>query len=377
MSEKRKRILQVNIDNNGGNGAFALVRYIYPFLRDEFIFDYYTMGNFTNDIVYRDIINEGGRCVSANLRKNKLIGHIELPFKFFIFLKKEKYEIVHIHSEVAYKQFLYAIAAKCAGINRIVIHSHSSDIDGESKLVKLIGHKVFRNAVNRLGTDFFACSIPAGEWMFTNRILNSKKFRILQNGINPYNYEYSRDIRKKTREKLGIDDRIVIGHVGALKKVKNQDRLLEIMNEIDDDRFILLLIGDGEDREKIKNKIENLKLNDKVKLLGNRTNIPELLQAMDIFVFPSLFEGIPMALIEAQAIGLPIIASDTINKDIRINDNVAFLSLSEKNSTWCSYIKEYINKHIYKMGFLNIQKSKYNIENSAHELRNVYSNVKN
>ena len=212
--------------------------------------------------------------------------------------------------------------------------------------------------------------------MFTNKTMNSKKFRILHNGINPCNYEYAQDIRNSVREKLKIKDRVVIGHVGALKKVKNQSRLLEIVKEMDDDRFILFLIGDGEDKEKIEKEIEDLKLKEQVKMLGNRTDIAELLQALDVFVFPSFFEGIPMALIEAQATGIPIIASDTINKDIRINDNMVFLSLDEKNTIWCSYIKEYVNKHIYNTGFLNIEKSEYNIENSAHELRNIYNNVK-
>ena len=376
MSEKRKRVLQVNIDNNGGTGAFTLVRYLYSFLKDQFVFDYYTLGKFIKDRVYEDIVAEGGRCISVNLRKHKLIGHIILPFSFYFFLKNESYEIVHIHSEVAYKQFLYAVAAKCAGINKIIIHSHSSEIDGNSKTVKLIGHKILRNVVNKLGTDFLACSIPAGKWMFTNKTMNSKKFRILHNGINPCNYEYAQDIRNSVREKLKIKDRVVIGHVGALKKVKNQSRLLEIVKEMDDDRFILFLIGDGEDKEKIEKEIEDLKLKEQVKMLGNRTDIAELLQALDVFVFPSFFEGIPMALIEAQATGIPIIASDTINKDIRINDNMVFLSLDEKNTIWCSYIKEYVNKHIYNTGFLNIEKSEYNIENSAHELRNIYNNVK-
>lgn len=368
----RKHIMQVNIDNDGGNGAFALMYYIYKVLKDDFIFDYFTMGNFKIDDVYDNIIKDGGKCFSANLRKNKLIGHIKLPFVFYKVLKEYNYEVVHIHSEVAYKHFLYAIAAKKAGVRKIIIHSHSCNIDGDKKGIKYIFHKLVKNRINKLGTYFLACSSPAAEWLFTNKTLHSNNYKLLHNGILPDSYKYSDEKRNKIRIKLGISEKIVIGHVGALKKVKNQSRLLDIMHDLNDNNYILLLVGDGEDRKEIELKLKSLNLENKVVLLGSRTDVSDLLQAFDVFMFPSLFEGIPMALIEAQAVGVPIIASDTINKEVAINNNVSFVSLNDNNHEWINKIKKVKNNHIKENGFINVSNSDYNIRSSAKILKELY-----
>ena len=317
MSEKI-RVLQVNIENEGGNGAFSLVRYLYYFLKEDFIFDFFTMSKFMDDAVYRDIVNDGGKCFSANLRSNKLLGHIKLPFVFYKYLKKNKYKIVHIHSEVAYKHFLYAIAARCAKVDKIIIHSHSSNIDGNNKGVKLVCHKILKSWVNRLGTYFLACSIPAAEWMFDDKVRSSNRFKLLHNGIDPRKYKFSEEKRIVARNKLGVENKIVIGHVGALKWVKNQQYLLEILSNIHDETFVLILIGDGEDKEKLVKDSIRLGVEKQVLFLGSRTDVAELLHAIDVFVFPSFFEGIPMAMIEAQTVGIPIVASDVINRDIMV-----------------------------------------------------------
>lgn len=368
----RKHILQVNIDNDGGNGAFALIYYINKVLKCNFVFDYFTMGNFKIDDVYNSIIEDGGKCFSANLRNNKLIGHLKLPFSFYHVLKENNYDIVHIHSEVAYKHFLYAFAAKKAGVKKIIIHSHSCNIDGNNKGIKFILHRFFKNRVNKLGTYFLACSVPAAEWLFTNKTLHSNYFKLLHNGILPDSYKYSDEKRRVIREELEINEKIVIGHVGALKKVKNQTRLLDIMHDLNDERYVLVLVGDGEGRKEIEEKIKKLSLEKKVYLLGNRTDVPDLLQAFDIFVFPSLFEGIPMALIEAQAVGIPIIASNAINPDIKINDNISFLSLDENNTKWITEINKIKSKHIKCKGYSNVSNSAYNIKNSAEILKELY-----
>lgn len=374
MSE-RKRILQVNIENTGGNGAFALVRYLYPFLKDKFIFDYFTMGKFEDDDVYKSIIADGGKCYSADLRRNKLIGHIKLPFVFYRYLNNNYYDIVHIHSEVAYKHFLYAIAAKLAGVKKVIIHSHSSNIDGDNKGFKFFCHIILRSLVNKLGDDFLACSEPTAEWMFSKKTLNGGHFKLLHNGIVPNVYKFSEEKRTAKRMELGISDKVVIGHVGALKKVKNQIRLIEILKNINDARYVLLLIGDGEDKEKLVLKAKELGVENQVIFLGSRTDVADLLQSIDVFVFPSFFEGIPMALIEAEAVGLPIVASDTINQDIKINDNICFVSLDESNDKWIQKIQAAKKLHIKENGFLNIKNSAFNIEGSAYTLSSLYTTI--
>jgi len=369
---KRKRILHVNIDNNGGNGAFSLVRYLYEHLSDDYIFDYYTMGNFVKDAVWNEIIQNGGLCESANLRKNKLLGHILLPYRFYKFLKKNSYEVVHIHSEVAYKHFLYAIAAKAIGTKKIIIHSHSNDIDGDNKGLKLLLHNFLRKRVNKYGTYFLACSQPAADWMFDKSVLTSNKFFLLCNGIAPEKYRFSEAIRERKRVELGVNNKIVVGHVGGLKKVKNQSFLVDIISKLDANKYVLILVGDGEDKEKITEKVKQLKCEKRVMLLGSRNDVNEILQAMDIFVFPSFFEGIPMALIEAQSVGLPALVSNAINRDIRINNNVFFYSLKKNANDWADFVEANWNKHLKTNGYDNINHSIYNIKNSAEKLREIY-----
>jgi glycosyltransferase involved in cell wall biosynthesis len=374
MSEKI-RVLQVNIENEGGNGAFSLVRYLYYFLKEDFIFDFFTMSKFMDDAVYRDIVNDGGKCFSANLRSNKLLGHIKLPFVFYKYLKKNKYKIVHIHSEVAYKHFLYAIAARCAKVDKIIIHSHSSNIDGNNKGVKLVCHKILKSWVNRLGTYFLACSIPAAEWMFDDKVRSSNRFKLLHNGIDPRKYKFSEEKRIVARNKLGVENKIVIGHVGALKWVKNQQYLLEILSNIHDETFVLILIGDGEDKEKLVKDSIRLGVEKQVLFLGSRTDVAELLHAIDVFVFPSFFEGIPMAMIEAQTVGIPIVASDVINRDIMVNENISFISINDDSSVWIREIQKIKSMHLKEKGYASIYNSKYNIKNSAKILRAVYLDV--
>ena len=369
---KRKHVLQVNIDNNGGNGAFSLMTYVYEYMSDEYIFDYYTMGQFVHDAVYENIISNEGHCYSANLRKNKIFGHIRLPFRFYAFLKKHDYDIVHIHSEVAYKHYLYAIAAKKANIQNIVIHSQSNSVDGNCKLIKKIFHKLCKSKINKIGTTFLACSEQAAEWMFESYNLKSNKYHLLSNGIAPDKYKFSSEIREKIRKELNIENCVVIGHVGALKWVKNQKFLIEILQKLNDKNYKLILVGDGDDKEELIELAKHKNCIDNVLFLGSRCDVNELLQAMDIFIFPSIFEGVPVALIEAQAVGLPIIASDTINHNVKINDNLYFYSLNEKVEKWILKIEELLGKHLTENGYMNVINSDYNIENSANELKKIY-----
>ena len=369
---KRERILQVNIDNNGGNGAFALMQSFYELLKNEFIFDYYTMGSFVNDSVLQSIINDGGKCESGNLRSNKLLGHILLPFRFYKFLVKNSYNTVHIHSEVAYKHFLYCVAAKKAKVKKIIIHSHSNSIDGNCKGLKYFFHKIFRTYINKNGDYFFACSEPAARWMFDETIISGNKYCLLNNGIVPDKFKFNEIKRDEIRKELGINDSYIIGHVGAFKWVKNQSFLIEILSTLKNRNYKLLLVGDGEDRQAIENKATSLGVINNVIFAGNRSDVNDLLLAMDIFVFPSFFEGIPISLIEAQCAGLPIIASDVINHDVKVNDNLSFYSLDCKAREWANKIEEKKYYHLREQGFNNVFNSKYNVGNSARKLREIY-----
>ena len=367
-----ERILHVNIDNNGGNGAFSLVSNLYEILKGVFIFDFYTMDTFLENDVYNKIVANGGICYSANLRTKKLIGHIRLPFDFYKFIKRNSYHTVHIHSEVAYKHFLYAIAAKKAGVSKIIIHSHSDSIDGGYKVIKKIFHMILKPIVNMTGTNFIACSKSAAEWMFTKKNIESNKFLILNNGVVVNKYRFDSTKRNEVRTQLGLTNKKVICHVGAFKWVKNQSFLLEIIKFLNESEYKLLLIGDGEDKKIIEKKANEEGLSDMVVFMGTRSDVEYVLNGVDIFVLPSFFEGIPMVLIEAQAMGIPVIASDVLNQDIKVNENVFFESLESGAEYWANIIMEKINKHIGLNGNENIKESCFNIVKSADLLKRVY-----
>lgn len=373
--DEKKRVLQVNIDNNGGNGAFTLVMYFYNVLREEYIFDFFTMGTFLENYDTKFIVENGGKIYSADLRKNRLTGHIMLPFRFHKFLRNNKYGIVHIHSEVAYKVFLYAIVAKVMGVKKIIIHAHSDNIDGNFVHIKKLLHKLTKNLICRCGTDYIAISESPASWLFNDKVISNKEhFYYVTNGIMVDNYRYNEKLRNKVRRQLGFDDEsIVVGHVGALKKVKNQEFIIDIINILaQNGNYKLLFVGDGEDRKKLEEKTKKLNLSNVVTFLGSRDDVNELMQAMDVFVFPSLFEGIPMTLIEAQTVGLPIVASDIINKTVFINKNISTLSLDASVGAWASTVQQMKLKHIKEKGYSNLSQSKYNIENGATQLKKIY-----
>ena len=376
MGEK-KRLLHVNIDNNGGNGAFALMCYLYSVLNERYIFDFFTMDHFVDSPETELICENGGQLYSANLRNNKFWGHVKLPFIFYNYLKNNDYKVIHIHSEVAYKHFLYVWAARRAGIKHIIIHAHSSSIDGNYVKLKKVFHDFCKNYVCHASSEFISISMSAANWLFTQNVLNDKnRLHYLTNGITPKKYCYCSKKRKQIRNELRIDDDIIlIGHVGALKKVKNQRFLIEIFRKLVKVKhnYELVLVGEGEERKYLEQQIKEYKLGGKVRLMGARSDVKDLMQAFDVLVFPSFFEGVPMTLLEAQCCGMPIVASDRITRDIKINENIEFVSLESGVDEWVDAIERNQKNHIYEKGFINVQKSKYNIENSAITLSEIYS----
>ena len=162
----------------------------------------------------------------------------------------------------------------------------------------------------------------------------------INNAIDCNKYRYSEEIRKQYREKMNLEDNLVFGHIGRFHFQKNQMFLLEIFNEIHKIKpdSKLILIGDGEDKEKILNKINQLKLERSIELLGVRGDVEKIIQAMDAIIFPSLFEGLSLVLVEAQANGISIFASDTISKETKIGDNINFISLEATAKEWAETI---------------------------------------
>ena len=248
-----------------------------------------------------------------------------------IFREHPEYKIVHVHQDC-----LSSVALECAkecGVPVRIAHSHNSNQD---KNWKYLVKRYYMKKIPNYATDLFACGKLAGEWMY-----GGHPFQILCNAIDTEQYIYSTSVSKRVRYALDIKDEIVIGHVGRFHPQKNHTFLIDVFCECikQNPNMKLLLIGDGEGRKEIEEKVRNTGIEEKVLFTGVRSDVNELLQAMDVFVFPSLYEGLPVTMIEAQAAGLPCVISDQVSEECIVTKGlVTRKSLDETPVEWSDYI---------------------------------------
>ena len=241
----------------------------------------------------------------------------------------EGYDIVHIHKNSAAIFLPFLIAHRHTNV-RVFAHSHntSPSIGGATRLL----HMLNRNILWKCSDEHFACSQVAGEWLYGK----NKAFTVLKNGINTNAYKYDLKRHLAKRKELGISDNVfVIGNVGRFTEQKNQKRLVQIYEEFlnKNGNSMLLLMGDGEQKNIVKNYCKERKLTEYVTFLGVRKDIPDLMMAMNTFIMPSLYEGLPIVAIEAQSAGLPLYLSNTISDETDVTNNVKWFSLEDDNKT--------------------------------------------
>lgn len=257
-------------------------------------------------------------------------------------LDNGKYDVVYLNISIA-MDFITAWAAKTKRVKRILIHSHSSGNDCESALKRTILnllHYVCRLFLHRLATEYYGCSKKAGVWMFPKKIVESPQFTTVFNAVDIGRYRYSDNMRQEVRRQLRLEDKFVIGHVGNFTYQKNHDFLIEVFEALHrkSPETVLLLVGTGHRFEVVKRLVEQKGLANSVKMLGQRTDVDCLMQAMDFFLLPSNFEGLPTVGVEAQCAGLPCLMSDIITHETRITDKCWFLPLQETPEVWGDFI---------------------------------------
>ncbi len=245
-------------------------------------------------------------------------------------VRRGRYRIVFRHTDTS-TVALDLLAAMLGGARVRIAHSHSTSTPG----VRM--HKLFQPMLNMLCTRRFACSERAGKWLYGDR-----PFEVIINAIRLDEFAFDPALRERMRQKEGLGSGLVIGHVGNLLPVKNHLFMLEIMAEVvkrkKDAR--MLFVGDGEMRVQIEELRNKLGLEKQVILTGVRTDTAALLQAMDVFLFPSRYEGLPIAVVEAQCSGLPCLLSDVITKDVDVTDAIVRMPLSASPATWAERILE-------------------------------------
>lgn len=284
------------------------------------------------------------------------------------FKEHPEYQIVHSH--VRSTAAIVLTIAKKYGCKTIA-HSHStSSGSGFSALVK----NILQFRIRYVSDYFMGCSQVAGEWLFGKKICKSDRYTNIRNAIDSQQYIYDKAIADSVRHEFGYSDGdFVVGHVGRFSEPKNHGFLLDTFKCLHkkDPKYKLLLVGDGELREEIEQKIKDNGLCDAVTLTGVRPDVNRLMMGMDLFLFPSLYEGLGIVMIEAQATGCPCIASTGVPKEAKITDLVCYLSLDDSPEQWADYISS-TNKIERKNMNSSVMRAGYDINESALWLQDFY-----
>ncbi len=270
----------------------------------------------------------------------------------------------------------YLKVAKKYGIKRIIVHSHNSrnmDTGFKGYITQKL-HNLHKKQLQKYATDYWACSSFAAKWFYTNDLL--KKVKIIKNAIDVNNFSFNEKKRQSLRQKLHLENNLVIGNVGRLHFQKNQMFILDVLSYLVklNPKVRLVLVGQGADKEKLENRVNELNLQKYVIFAGVQDDIQEWLSTFDLFIFPSLFEGLGIAGLEAEANGLPIYASDkVIPQELKINSNFKFLDLGKGPQFWAHQIeKSNFERENQETIEKNFQNSGYSIESSVQKLEKYF-----
>ena len=326
----------------------------------------------STDIPYDEIEKLGGKVIVIPPYQ-KLFKYQKELYKIF---KENNYKIVHSHIN-ALSVFPLRIAKK-AGVPIRIAHSHSTSNKKEWKrnLIKNILRpfsKVYANV-------FFGCSQLSGKWLFGNKAFLNGNIKIINNAIDLEKFKFNKEKRNEIRKEIGLDeDTILIGHIGRFVTQKNHEFLIDVFDEIHrrKQNSKLILIGQGNLKEKIKQKIKELGIEKYVIFTGQINNVSDYYNAMDIFVLPSLYEGLPVVGIEAQANGLLCEFSTDMTKETKVLSTTRFISLKETAKKWAEIILEDYKNFKRKDSFDEMTKNNFNIKEEAKRLEKYYVESEN
>lgn len=369
------RILQV-FNNMGQGGAESMIMNYYRNIdRTEIQFDFLVHKN--KKSTFDDEIERLG----GNIYRMPVINPF-YPFKYYKSLRQffdqhKDYLIVHSHLNT-FSYFPLKIAQEFMIPNRIA-HAHTAtekiavkDVlnpkttkEALKKLVKLY----LKQNIHKHTTHYMSCGGKAGNWLFGNK----QPFLVMNNAIEAKKFIYNPVMSSTYKKEFVFENHIVIGHIGSFTNPKNHSYMLKVFKALlnENENCRLVLIGDGPLRKNIETEAEQLAILDKVAFLGLRTDISNLCQMMDLFIFPSFYEGLPVTLIEAQASGLKILASDTITKEVQITNDIKFLSINDSPKLWAQEALS-LYPYVRKNNFNSIQKAGYDIKTNTNILQEFY-----
>ena len=333
------RVLQVFGEpfSNGGQDSYLMNMYRH-IDRERVQFDFFTPFENRTPVTKAEVESLGGHMWSAEhpfgVDNNR---YFREGFSAFLAEHKDEYPIVHIHSGSTYALMIGSKLARQNGAKRVAVHSHCGGfVNLKYKVVRMLSWLPMQVHP----TDYFACSHLAARWKFPNPIIRKKKYTVLKNAVDTRVLRYDPALREKARQELGLEDKLVVGHIGRFAVQKNHRYLVEIFAALAkiEPNARLVMVGEGVLLEETLKQVEELGLSDRVQYLGIRRDVDALMNAFDVLLLPSFFEGLPVVGIEAQATGLPVVTSTGVTPELPIEDLAVYLPLADSPERWAQQV---------------------------------------
>lgn len=361
------RILQIVPNMQAGGIETWLMNQYRCLDRTKIQYDF--LVHYKQRFFYDDEIEQlGGRIFRCSMREdNNMLRY--LKFLVIFFKKHPEYKVVHGHMPSL--SFLFLGAARFCGVPVRINHSHNSN---HNKSLKGIVEGMLTKLVKINATNLFACSNLAGHYMY-----GKSAYTVVHNAVDVEKFRYNEQVRNEVRKELCLEDRFIIGHIGRFNLQKNHTFLLDIFKSLVEKRSdaVLLLIGTGELVDEVMTKVRSMGIENKVKYLGVRSDTERLYQAMDAFALPSLFEGLPVVGVEAQASGVPFLLSDTITREVGLTDTVKFLPIDKGISPWVDALASIDGNSNRRDTYKVVAEKGYDIHQETERIVNIYTELYN
>lgn len=331
------RVLQICASLNKGGGVQTVIQNYYAHMNQkEYIFDFVVMGSEVGELE-RWFESRGSRVYHVTPRGVSFRKNTE---ELKQIIKNGNYDVVHCHQD--YKSVIAILLAKLYGVKTRLVHSHQAypKESLKSRIIRILSTLLIKCFAN----VFIGCGKDAAKWLYGERMLKTGKVIILNNAINLEKYAFSKEKRRQIRLALGLENKLVLGNVARITPIKNHKLLLDVFANFhqQNNQSALLLVGDGELMDEIKGYCKSLGLSESVIFLGARSDVHELLSAMDVSLLTSTSEGLCLVMIEAQANGLPAVCSPYVTREVGLQRNVLFVPENdyENVEVWCSVIEK-------------------------------------
>ena len=359
-----KKVLQIVGPINGGGVSGVVYNYLSHMDLTDLQIDVLA---FENDSVEEQMFDKPLRKIGCTIHflKHRNQGYFSHFKAYTNLLKQNRYDVVHCHFGIWSAP--YMLIAKKNGIVTRIAHAHGSV--SEYGFVKNLIVKIMKPVLYTCTIHKFACGEKAGRYVWGNKL-----FTVINNAIDLGKFEFDKEKRNLIRSEMQLNS-FVIGFVGRLSAEKNLDFIVEIANEMKSKfvDFTLLIIGDGEKSDDVREKIDSYNLQSKVLMLGMRKDISELMQAIDCLILPSFHEGFPVVVVEAQASGLSVFLSDTISNEVKVLDSTIFLPINEGPQKWVEELMN-VNINIRSSTLEKMKMAGYDIVTEAQILKDYYLN---